>query len=65
MITFKDKSNNEILLEIKQMEIDYEVMKVKLLKDYDILEAIEKSFAEANKELNNRIRTYIKFDDSE
>jgi hypothetical protein len=55
MTSFKDKSNSEILLEIKQLQIDHEVIKNILLKNYDILEVIEKKFNEANKELTNRL----------
>lgn len=55
MESFKDKSNNQILLEIKQMQIDHEAVKAQLLKNYDILEAIEKRFEEANEVLTNRL----------
>ena len=30
----EEKSNNEILFEIKQMEADYEAIKLKMLQDY-------------------------------
>jgi len=32
MINFDDKSNNDILLEMKQMELDYEAIKNKVLE---------------------------------
>ena len=35
MEDLENKSNNEILFEIKQMEADYEALKLKMLKDYD------------------------------
>lgn len=49
-------TNNEILMEIKKLQIDHEVIKQRMLKDYDIMEAVEKRFAEANEELNKRLK---------
>ena len=49
MNDLENKSNNEILFEIKQMEADYEAIKLKMLKDYDKLVEIEKRFDQANK----------------
>ena len=46
------KSNNEILFEIKQMEADYEAIKLKMLQDYDKLVEIEKKFEENRNEKN-------------
>lgn len=52
----EDKSNNEILFEIKQMEADYEALKLKMLKDYDKLVEIEKNFQKANLLLLKRLK---------
>lgn len=56
MDEFENKSNNDILFEIKQMEADYEAIKIKMLKDFDKLEEIEKRFERANKILIKRLK---------
>lgn len=53
---FENKSNNEILFEIKQMEADHEALKLKMIKDYDKLVEIEKKFDTANKILVKRLK---------
>lgn len=58
-VTFEEleeKSNNEILFEIKQMEADHEALKLKMLKDYDKLVEIEKKFEKANLILLKRLK---------
>lgn len=52
----EEKSNNEILFEIKQMEADYEAIKLKMLKDYDKMVEIEKRFAVANSIILKRLK---------
>jgi len=52
----EDKSNNEILFEIKQMEADHEALKLKMIKDYDKLVDIELRFDKANKILVKRLK---------
>ena len=52
----EDKSNNEILFEIKQMEADHEALKLKMLKDYDKMVELEKRFDQANKILLKRLK---------
>jgi len=49
-------SNNEILFEIKQLEADHESIKIKMLKDLERLEEIEKRFEQANKLLVKRLK---------
>ena len=44
MNELENKSNNEILFEIKQMEADHEAIKLKMLKDLEKLEELEKTF---------------------
>ena len=55
MENIKDKSNNEILLELKQLQENHEAIKTRMIKDYDELEAIEKRFNDGNIELHNRL----------
>lgn len=55
MDEFKNKTNNEILLDIKQMQLDHEAVKARLLMDYDLLESIEYKFNEANDVLSKRL----------
>jgi RNA-binding protein YhbY len=52
----EEKSNNEILFEIKQMEADHEAIKLKMLQDYDKLVEIEKRFDVANKIIVKRLK---------
>ena len=52
----EEKSNNEILFEIKQMEADHEALKLKMIKDYDKLIEIEKKFERANLILLKRLK---------
>jgi hypothetical protein len=56
MEDLENKSNNEILFEIKQYEADYEAIKLKMLKDYDKMLEIEKNFDKANKLISKRLR---------
>jgi len=56
MDKLEDKSNNEILFEIKQMEADHEALKLKMLKDYDKMIELEKKFDQANKILLKRLK---------
>lgn len=53
---YEEKSTNEILIEMKTLEMKYEALKTKMLRDYDEFEAIEKDFIEANKEVNKRLK---------
>lgn len=55
----EEKSNNEILFEIKQMEADYEALKLKMVQDYDKLVEIEKRFEAANKVILKRLKKEI------
>jgi RNA-binding protein YhbY len=51
-----NKSNNEILFEIKQLEAAHEAVKLKMLKNYDTMVELEKKFDEANKILTKRLK---------
>lgn len=50
-----DKSNNEILLELKQMQLDYEGQKLKTLKEFDKLIEIENEYNNAQKIIKSRL----------
>ena len=56
MSDLENKSNNDILLEIKQMEADHEALKLKMVQDYDKIVALEKRFDDANKILVKRLK---------
>lgn len=55
MSKFKEKSSNEILMNIAEMQQQHELLKQELLKKYDELEDIEKNFRLANEELVKRL----------
>jgi len=54
-----EKSNDEILIEIKQIEYDYESLKQKLVNDFDKLVDLETKYTEAHKVINNRLKTNL------
>jgi hypothetical protein len=56
MNDLENKSNNDILFEIKQMEADHEALKLKMIQDYDKMVEIEKRFDDANKLLVKRLK---------
>ncbi len=56
MNELESKSNNEILFEIKQMEADHEAIKLRMLKDLEKLEELEKRFDQANKLIVKRLK---------
>ena len=56
MDELENKTNNEILFDIKQMEADYEAIKLRMLQDYDKMLEIEKKFDRANKLLVKRLK---------
>lgn len=41
MSRLDEKSNNEILLEIKQLQLEHESLKMSMLKDHDSIEALK------------------------
>ena len=59
MDELENKSNNEILFEIKQMEADYEAVKLRINKELDKMDEIEKRFALATKIINERLKGKI------
>ena len=56
MSDLENKSNNDILFEITQMEAEHEALKLKMIQDYDKMIEIEKRFDEANKLLVKRLK---------
>ena len=54
-----EKSNDVILLEIKQIEYDYEALKQKLVNEFDKLVELETKYVEAHKIINNRLKSNI------
>lgn len=70
MERLEEKSNNEILLEIKQLQLEHEAIKTSLLKDYDTIEylkekmkkdfvkmqRVEEQFTESNKIILKRLK---------
>lgn len=56
MVDFKNMSNNQILTEIYALKSEHEAIKIRMNKDLDELERVEKEFNEANKILSERIK---------
>lgn len=56
MSEFENKTNNEILFEIKQMEADHEAIKIRMLRDLEKLEELDKRFEQANNLLVKRLK---------
>jgi len=73
MSRLEDKSNNEILLDIKQLQAEHESLKLSMVKDYDTieflkekmkkdfkkLEEVEVNFTEANQIILRRLKGEI------
>jgi len=56
MEDLEQKSNNEILFFIKQLQADHEALKIKMIKDYDSLVELEKEFTKANEIIQRRLK---------
>lgn len=56
MDDLENKSSNEILFEIKQMQADHEALKIKMVQDYDKMVELEKRFKLANEILVKRLK---------
>jgi hypothetical protein len=52
---WEDKTNNEILLEIKQLQLDHEALKLKIIREFDKLVEIENKFNAAQKVVKERL----------
>ena len=55
MEKIEEKSNNEILLEMYQMQQDYEALRQHMLHKLDEMEAIEERYAKANATVRKRL----------
>jgi hypothetical protein len=53
-MSYADKTNKEILTEVKQMEMDHQNLKTKLISLLDELEEVEKKYSIAINELKKR-----------
>jgi hypothetical protein len=56
MDDLENKTSNELLFEIKQLEADHESIKLKMLKDFDQMVSIEQKFDKVNKILLKRLK---------
>lgn len=56
MDDLENKTSNELLFEIKQLEADHEAIKLKMLKDFDQMVSIEQKFDKVNKILLKRLK---------
>jgi hypothetical protein len=56
MDELENKTSNELLFEIKQLEADHEAIKLKMLKDFDQMVEIEQKFDKVNKILLKRLK---------
>ena len=70
MSRLEDKSNNEILLDVKQLQAEHESLKLSMVKDFDAIEAlkvkvkkefvrleeVEKQFNESNQIIVRRLK---------
>lgn len=55
MDKFKIKSSNDIMMDLKNMEIEFQNLKKSILNDYDRLEEIQKEYNKAYKEMIKRL----------
>lgn len=53
-MSYSDKTNKEILVEIKKLELDHENLKTKLVSLLNELEGVEKKYLIATNELKKR-----------
>ena len=56
MKEIREKSNNELLLEIKEMEHEHETIKARILSEVTKMEEIEKRYAEAKETIIKRLK---------
>ena len=53
----EEKSNNEILFEVKQMQADYEAIKMQIYDKLDAMDELENKYNKANEILLRRLKT--------
>lgn len=55
MKNWDERTTNQILLDLKQLEAEHESIKMKMMKLLDEMESVERDFLEGNKALNKRL----------
>jgi len=55
---WENKSNNDIIVELKTMEQEYEVIKNRIAVEFGRLDELDRQAASASKVLKNRLKTY-------
>lgn len=53
---WEDKTNDEIVIALKQLQMDYDAQKLKTVKEFDKLIEIEKVFVEASSVITERMK---------
>jgi len=53
---WEDKTNDEIVIALKQLQMDYDAQKLKTVKEFDKLTEIEKIFIEASSVITERMK---------
>lgn len=56
MENIEESTTNDILFYIKQLEADYESLKIRLINDFDKLVEMENTYNRANQILVNRLK---------
>lgn len=56
MSDYKDMGNSQIMTEILTLQAEHEAIKLRILKEMDNLDRVEKQFKEANDVLADRIK---------
>lgn len=56
MEDFESMTNNELLFRVKQLEAEHEALKIKMLNDYDKMEALEAKFDKIQRLLVRRLK---------
>ena len=59
MENWDEKTNNEIVIRLKEMEMEHINIKDKIIMLYDSLENLEKNFSQGNEILLNRLKRPI------
>lgn len=59
MEELENKSTNDLLFQVKQLEADHESLKLKMLNDYDKLLEIEETFKKVTSIINKRLKGEI------
>lgn len=55
MKNWEEKTTNQILLDLKQLEAEHESIKMEMIKLLDKMESVEKDFLDGNNALNKRL----------